>query len=366
MKTTMKIRVQKSAVAFGLVSCAFASTNVYSDNQSQHGAPGKRQQAQPVQHPAQQGRQQTPSAHQQTFSPAPRVETHRIEPRRIEPGRVEVRRIEPRPDIVIEKHLEVNRQTMRHMQDNRELREAMEFQQREFRRSHLREVEEKHRRLMRVNAQFSNHYGFYLKFGFGGGFRHPLHPIRDATELFYNPLWASFYVGSVDARCVQQFYGRPVVFVPTFRYQRVYLPTVEFSDVVVSVSTFPMGSQTLFQEGMNLNTELLAQKLSARVGRVVSLSANTVVITDRQVIRDDAIVLEGYVDYFDAFNGVTTRFGFKSFIDLRPSYQLSALGRASVFVPASIYGEPSYQELIALDLMNNEIVKLGGYVQREF
>lgn len=253
-------------------------------------------------------------------------------------------------------HVDASRERMRREMDNRDFREHFDRSCNDFRRDYGHHVVEREVIYRDYYERYRHNYRPYRSYGFCGGFVFGVRPVIDVTIYFGNPLWAAFYTDSVDVVIVNGWCGQACVSHPytPFSHRRVFYPTVEFRDVVFAVSDFSIDAQYRFREGMEDLTNLVAQRLANASGRSVALAENDLVITNRQILLDRAVVVEGYVDH----DGI--RFGFKALIDLRNSRD------NMFFFPGTVDGVPSQFEIDTLERMNTRILDLGGTVNRNF
>jgi len=309
-----------------------------------------------------------PKAPPKAQPPIKREDPKASNPRREQPGIEQPRRaptqprrdrnnrpaIEPRGDH--RQHIDEANFRSNRFKDDRRIREHVERQQHHFHQTCYQPIVQRRVVYETYYSTYHRLYRPYRHHGFYGGFYYGFNPIVNISVHFDNPLVAWFYTDDSDDYYYRHWCGNTVIVdrpYRVFRYRRVYYPTVEFRDLVVGVSAMPITAQANFQDGMQVLSEKLAQILADRTQASVSLSSNDIVVNSYQLLRDRAVVVEGYVDS----NNI--RFAFKGLVDLTVSEN------TGVFVPANYEGEPTNFELEQLQAMNLRILDLGGRILPE-
>jgi len=186
------------------------------------------------------------------------------------------------------------------------------------------------------------YYSPWFRHGFFGGYYYPVRTCEIDIFLDY-PVVFWLYSPIYDPDIYGRWYHGYVV---PFRYTRIYYPTDVIRDMAIEVSAMPEKVQGLFRQDMVNLTEALAQQIANDLHSSITLNENEIVINHYENLRNQAMVLSGFVDHGDIHAA------FKALLDLRdPSQTL-------VFVPTS--QEPTAEDLRTLDLINSKIQALGG------
>lgn len=199
---------------------------------------------------------------------------------------------------------------------------------------------------------YRDRYSDWYRYGFYGGFAYSFRPVFDISIYFYNPLVYWCYSYDRDDYYYSRWYGndydRYYELRQPFPYVGVYFPTDSFRDLLIGVGSMDVNRQLAFRGGFRSVTDILRTKLSQTLGTNVSFSSNDIVVTNFDLLRNDAIVFEGWVNYYNQY------YPFKAFIDLNQPNQ------SIVFITNSQRYDASLDAARDLEMMNGRISQLGG------
>lgn len=118
--------------------------------------------------------------------------------------------------------------------------------------------------------------------------------------------------------------------------------------MLIGAGSMDVNRQLAFRGGFRSVTDILRQKLSLLVNMNVSFSTNDIVVTNFDLLRGDAIVFEGWVNYYNQY------YPFKAFIDLAFPEQ------SIVFLTNSQRYDSTLDAARELETLNNRIIGMGG------
>lgn len=209
-----------------------------------------------------------------------------------------------------------------------------------------------HRHFHRITGHYHNRhhryfYSHYFRHGFFGGFYYPVRPCYDIHVYFGFPIVTWLFTDSVNPSYYRHWYDDYDRYpVKPFRSARVFFPTDTLRDLGIEVSAFPSETQRSFRAAIVKLTEMLAQELANDLGTPITLRDSDVVMNRYENLRDQAVMIEGFVDRADI------KAPFKALLDLADSEQ------TLIYIPVN--QEPTHADLGTLERINQRILSLGG------
>ena len=244
---------------------------------------------------------------------------------------------------------------MDHMRGDHRVNDHVGREGREYNNRYRGDVD---RRYHDYGHHWGHYHPFYERYWYPWhfwGFYWALSVELSINRYYYDPFICWFYCTSYDPYFYQRWYGRdydryndPIWHQPFYR-AGVFMPTVEFKDLLLGASVWSVDRQYALRVGLTGLIQNLEAQLASDMGRGVVLGRNDVAVTHFQLLNG-AVVLYGTVTYGDVSGAFTS---------------LVYLDRANsniTFMPNPYESQPTQSEQDQLNELNEKIVEAGGNI----
>jgi hypothetical protein len=204
-------------------------------------------------------------------------------------------------------------------------------------------------------TRYYTQYTPWYRYGFRGGYYYQVRPYYDIHTYYWNPMFGWLYVSSWDYHYYRTWYGNDYYTYPElqrpFTYVGAFYPTEDFRDLNLEISWLPNYKHVNYRRALQSLASQIDEEIKYQTYNRGRLNRNDIIVNNYQVLpHEEGVVIEGFV------SNDLHQFPFKALLDLeRPD-------ESYFFIPRS--ANPTTAELNELELLNQRILYLGGYVDR--